>query len=318
MKQIKIFTNDHTKIKTSAKNEDMTIAEVVNRLLSKRASLTVPIAEQERKGDSQPPLDGKRASLTVPIAEQERKGDSQPPLDGKPITVNGNLQKKKEVSGMEKIDKNELGALIDEALREKEAKNQEKRDFEGLRTKIDSLEKKFCAGDVCFLTKDELNTYLAKHSKSVADQVDNSLKELKATLDKAGQAEEAKKEIEAKAKKPVLSKMDERIRAGMTEEELRERDAKVSKAMDQQNITFVDAFRVLKNSEKDYKAVRRHAFEDASKDELLELYESCSLRGDCEEIYSELKKRGLNVQGRGEDGEWADLSKEPEKKREYF
>ena len=182
MKQIKIFTDDHTKIKTSAKNGKMTIAEVINGLL------------------------GKPAPLTVPIVGQERKGDSQPEVDGKLVAVNG----KREEVEMEKIEKNELGAFVDEALRKREAEKQEKEDFERLKSRLNDLEAKFCADDVCFLTKNELDVYLEKHSKDIVDHVDSSLKELKATLDEANQA----KELAEEAKKPVLSPINERIRAG--------------------------------------------------------------------------------------------------------
>lgn len=313
MKNIKISDDVHGEIKGISNEKGMTMDGVLRKLLLvEKGQVEEAENHQVEKAESPGSNTVQERNTTTSYLNEVVKAENH---QSKILDKNKKEDKK--------MEKNEVEALIDGALGRLEQKREKKKELDHLgnelksvKATLGSLEQKFCApdGSVCFATKQELESYLAAQRKDIADQVDNSLNELKATLGKAEQA----KGLAEKAKKPALSPIDERVRMGMSEEESKERDAKVEKVMDAQNITFVDAYRQLRGSPKDYEAVRRHSFQDATREELLTLYESCSLRGDCLEIYSELKARGVNVQGRGEDGEWVDLAEPEKKRREVF
>ncbi|MBA7496938.1 hypothetical protein ES702_07547 [subsurface metagenome] len=110
-----------------------------------------------------------------------------------------------------------------------------------------------------------------------------------------------------------LPKMTEAIRKMMSDAENEQRTDLAERIANSTNFTEQDMDNIIKRNPISVAHLKTRAIENLKTDELVNLFSSCSTRGDCEQIYAELRRKGVNLQFKDEKkGRWLDAAKEKE------
>lgn len=105
------------------------------------------------------------------------------------------------------------------------------------------------------------------------------------------------------------------IRSSMRPDQTAERTRRAKDMMDFLNVSSVDNLNVINLDPESKKNLPIHIIKNAPPQQLAEALSTCSLRGDCDKVYAEMKRQGINLQFK--DGKkWKDAAKEEEEEKE--
>jgi len=113
-----------------------------------------------------------------------------------------------------------------------------------------------------------------------------------------------------------LPPINKGIREAMGLDEISQRTKRAKSMMDSLNISAVDNLNVIYEDPESKKNMPIHIIRKASPRQLAEALSTCSLRGDCDKIYAEMRSRGINLQFKNKKGRWGDAAKEKEPEKE--
>ena len=221
-----------------------------------------------------------------PKENQPAKKENQPVFVALPPKNKENQEKNngKEKKKMPELTKEDVLKIVVNGIRESKNQDQEKakqeKSLEDLKTTLTKglkdLQAKFCTpdGKLCFVTPEELQIYLSRQKREFEESMSKKLTEIAKTPVSTPQV-----------KLPLLNKQ---IRSTMSEGELKARDLRVKRLLDNTGVSFVDAWRHLQNSEKDYESIKRKFFKGVSPEELMS---KCDLgdKSACEKLYKASK-----------------------------